>query len=253
MNKPIIVFDVETTGTDVCRDRIVELYACKILPPAKEVKEELHLFFNPGFPMSEEVIAVHGITDEQVANCPAFADKANAVFSFFDGCMLAGHNITKFDVLILAEEFNRAGYAWDVKFADILDTYAIEKAMHSHSLIASYKRYYGVDYDTVYGKAHGAKADTLANVDVMLAQLNELGIAFEDAELPKYQAVGGDNSNKVDLAGMLIRNDNGEVCYNFGKHKGQPVLQQRGYANWMLCENFHSSTKAVLRKLLGLS
>lgn len=246
--KDIVFFDLETTGLNTVTDRIVELYAKRLSPDGSE--RELHQFFNPGFPMPAEAEAVHHISNAMLADKPAFADKAKEVFDFFSDCYACGHNALNYDCVMLSEELSRSGFIWPADKKLILDTYKVEKTLRSHSLIATYKRYFGVDYSETIGQAHGAKADVLATIEVFKKQIDECKIDLgteESAE--QYRQVGKPDDNVVDLAGNLIL-INDVICFNFGKNKGQPVADNPSYAMWMLRSDFAASTKAIIRQIL---
>lgn len=246
--KDIVFFDLETTGLNTVTDRIVELYAKRISPDGSE--RELHQFFNPGMPMPAEAEAVHHISDTMLADKPAFADKAKEVFDFFSDCYICGHNVLGYDCVMLSEELSRSGFIWPADKKLILDTYKVEKKLRSHSLIATYKRYFGVDYSETIGQAHGAKADVLATIEVFKKQLEECQIDLvTDEAAEQYRQVGKPDDNVVDIAGNLVL-INGEICFNFGKNKGQPVKLCRDYAMWMLGQSFASSTKAIIKQII---
>lgn len=246
--KDIVFFDLETTGLDTTTDRIVELYAIRLSHSG--AKRDLHYFFNPGMPMPAEAEAVHHISDDMLADKPVFSDKAQEVFEFFSNCYVCGHNVLGYDCVMLSEELSRAGFAWPASNKQILDTYKVERVLRSHSLIATYKRYFGVDYSETIGQAHGAKADVLATIEVFKKQVEEckLSIDADDFE-EQYRQVGKPNDDIVDIAGNLVLID-GKICFNFGKNKGRPVADCRAYAAWVLGQSFASSTKAIIRQII---
>lgn len=249
--KPIVFFDLETTGTDVVKDRIIEIYLCKMNIDGNIV-DELYTYINPERFIPKEATDVHHITNEMVKDAPTFATKGQEILKFVEGCYICGHNSNKFDVVMLSEEFTRVGLRWSFSFSDLLDTYMVERAIESHSLVETYKRYYGKDYSETIGDAHGAKADTLAVVDVFKAQLARLNLqeALSAENLEKFRQTGKPNENQVDLAGYLTKAPDGTILYNFGKNKGQAVKADIGYANWMLGQSFPLNTKQWLRYIL---
>lgn len=249
--KQIVFFDTETTGLSITKDKIVELYMAKFdFSTAERKVAELHLFLNPGFPMPPEAEAVHHISDVFLADKPKFRDVADSILQFVSGCLLCGHNSNKYDVLLLVEEFANAGIDWRPANEQLLDTLAAERAICAHNLIATYKRYYGHDYSGDFGEAHGAKADTLATEKVFVKQILELGTTFDNDGFERHRTAGK-CVDTIDIAGMLRRDNNGVICYTFGKNAGKPVLHDRNYARWMLANDFSADTKTCLRLILN--
>lgn len=244
MDKPIVFFDLETTGVSITSDHIVELYAAKWQNGT--VIGELHMFFNPGIPMPIDAYNVHHIGDEFLADKPFFADKANEIAEFFGDNYVCGHNVKKFDVPMLSEHLHHCGIAWPTDTANILDTYAVERVLTSHSLIETYKRYFGADYQDIIGEAHGAKADTLATMGVFDSQCKVLNI--KDAA--DFYEAGKPDKRQADLTGSLVYDDSGDICWNFGKHIGRKVKDTPDYANWVLSSSFSSITKMMVQKAL---
>lgn len=247
--RPVVFFDTETTGLDVFTDKIVELYMRKVNPETMEVLGEIHQFLNPGRPIPVEAMNVHHITNEQVKDCPSFRDIAQEVVDFIKDCYICGHNSNKYDVLLLSEEIGRARVPFKFDKSLLLDTYQVEKALMPHTLIATYKRYFGKDYAETIGDAHGAKADTLATIAVFGKQLER--ITIDDNACDAFRAAGNPNDNEIDLAGNLVKNADGVPCYNFGKNKGKPVKSEVGYAMWMLQSSFPTDTKLCLQQILN--
>jgi DNA polymerase-3 subunit epsilon len=248
--KPVVFFDTETTGLDVYTERIVELYMRKVDVQTGNVLGEYHQFFNPGRPIPQEAVNVHHITDEDVKDCPRFAEKAQEVADFIKDCYICGHNSNKYDVLLLSEELGRARVAFKFDKSLLLDTYQVERQLMSHSLIATYKRYKGKDYSETIGDAHGAKADTLATIEVFNEQMSRIEHTEEQIG-EQFRKAGNPNDNEIDLAGNLVKNADGVPCYNFGKNKGRPVKSDTGYAMWMLQSNFPTDTKLCLQQILS--
>jgi DNA polymerase-3 subunit epsilon len=267
LSKPIVFFDLETTGIDVVKDSIIELAMIKVKTvqtlmdifmhrdnQSKDIEnlESLHKFCNPGKPIPPEVIAIHGITDERVAQCPKFAEIAPQEKALVDGCYLCGFNSDRFDTIMLVEEMNRANVPLVIDKSMLLDAYKVEKQLCSRTLIATYKRYYEQDYGSVIGSAHGAKADTIATIAVFAAQFHKLANDANDLDIcENYRLSGKPNDKQIDLAGFLAYNDNHEACFTFGKYKGQTVKQNWSYASWMLSSSFPTETKQVIRDILN--
>lgn len=247
LKKPIIFFDLETTGTNIMHDRIVELSYVKIYPNGDEEEKTRRL--NPEMPIPAEATAIHHITDDDVKDAPTFKQVAKDLLRIFEGCDIAGFNSNKFDVPVLMEEFLRAGLKFDVSKRRFVDVQTIFHKMEQRTLVAAYKYYCGKDLDN----AHSAMADTRATYEVLKAQLDmypetaEFGNDIE--KLAKFSA----QNRNIDLAGRIIRNEAGEAVFNFGKYRGQKVedvlKKDTGYYSWMLQGDFTQNTKDVLTQL----
>lgn len=260
MSEPIInFFDVETTGLNTTTDQIVELYIAKT--KGLKIIDELHLFIKPTCPMTPAAEAVHHISIDSLADKPVFAEVAKQIYDFLGfqangrtSEYFAGHNVVKFDIIMLAEQFAKASMPILISQCQIIDTCAIERGLFPHTLIAAYKRYYGKDYSETIGDAHGAKADTLATIDVAKAQtakvLHELPILDTPESIDTLRHAGRTNDNFADLLGLLIVDADGKLRFNFGKCNGQLVTENLGYAKWMLTQQFPSDTKALLMMYL---
>jgi DNA polymerase-3 subunit epsilon len=243
LTRPIVFFDLETTGTNIGRDRIVEISMIKVFPDEHE--EELTCRINPEMHIPEESTAIHHISDEDVANEPTFKQKAQELFAFLEGCDIAGFNSNKFDVPLLAEEFSRAGLKFDIVNRKFIDVQNIFHAMEPRTLVAAYKFYCAKDLEA----AHSANADTRATYEVLRSQLDKYDTLKNDVD---YLASFSLTKN-IDLAGRVSRNDNGEPVFNFGKYKGQTVesvfKKDVGYYNWIMQGDFPQNTKDVLTQL----
>lgn len=245
IQRPIIFFDLETTGTSITNDRIVEISMLKLVPGEKEPRERT-MRLNPEMPIPAEATAVHHITDADVADKPTFRDIAEKLKMTFDGCDIGGFNSNKFDLPLLTEEFHRAGIDFDLSDARLIDVQTIFHKKEQRTLVAAYKFYCNADLDA----AHSANADTRATYEVLLAQLDR----YHD--LPKDVAALSDYSSQtrnVDLMGRIVRNEKGEEVFNFGKHKGRTVesvlLQEPSYYRWMMDGDFPYNTKLELTKI----
>lgn len=238
-------FDIEATGLDTSRDRIVELSYIKVSPDGSEEAQTMR--FNPTIPISAEATAVNGITDEDVAQCPTFAEKAAELARVFSGCDIAGYNSNHFDVPMLVEEFIRAGVEFDVSACNLVDVQGIYHKMEKRTLAAAYQFYCHKDLEN----AHTAMADTRATLEVLRAQLDHYGdqIPHSIEGLAEFSRF---NKN-VDLAGRIIYDDKGTPVFNFGKHRGRPVewvvKNEPGFISWMLQADFPQNTKQALTRL----
>ena len=248
---PIVFFDLETTGMNIAKDRIVEISVLKVYPNGKEEQRTLRV--NPEMPIPEEASAVHGIYDEDVKNCPTFKNIAKELAHYIEGCDLGGYNSNRFDIPLLAEEFLRVEVDFDMRKRKFVDVQTIFHKMEQRTLSAAYRFY----CDKNLEDAHTASADTLATYEVLKAQLDRYGDQLQNdiAFLSKFST----QNNNVDFAGFLVYNDKGEEVFNFGKNKGVPVTkvlkEQPGYFSWMLNSEFPLYTKKILTeiKLRGAS
>lgn len=245
LKRPLLFFDIEATGLDTSRDRIVELSYIKVSPDGSEEAQTMR--FNPTISISAEATAVNGITDEDVAQCPTFADKAAELARVFSGCDIAGYNSNHFDVPMLVEEFIRAGVEFDVSACNLVDVQGIYHKMEKRTLAAAYQFYCHKDLEN----AHTAMADTRATLEVLRAQLDHYGdqIPHSIEGLAEFSRF---NKN-VDLAGRIIYDDKGTPVFNFGKHRGRPVewvvKNEPGFISWMLQADFPQNTKQALTRL----
>lgn len=241
LKRPLIFFDLETTGVDPSRDRIVEMSFIKVLENGdKEVKTRR---INPSMPIPAESTAVHGITDEDVKDEPLFAQVAKSLKSWIEGCDFAGYNSNRFDVPVLVEEFLRAGIEIDLSDIKLVDVQNIFHKKEQRTLVAAYKFYCGGDLEN----AHSAEADIEATYEVLLAQLERYDDLQGDVEfLSDYTRM----NNNVDLAGRIVLNDNGVAVFNFGKHKGVAVedvfRREPSYYDWIMRGDFTLNTKQVV-------
>jgi len=242
LKRPLVFFDLETTGTDIARDRIVQIAVLKVHPDGEE--EMKTRLINPGMPIPPSATAIHHITNEAVAGHPKFMDIARALAEFFHGADIAGFNTNRFDIPILVEEFGRCSIPFPEQDAKLVDVQVIYHRKEERTLAAAYKFYCGKNLEG----AHDAGADVRATLEVFKQQLekyDDIGSTLE--ELHRYS-----NSDAiVDYARKLTRNEKGEIVYAFGKNRGKKVLDDPGYAEWMLEGDFPESTKSVLRRLLS--
>jgi DNA polymerase-3 subunit epsilon len=241
---PLCVFDLETTGTQVTKDRIVQIAIIKLHPSG--LKEEYNQLINPQVSIPDEIVAIHGISNEMVINCPSFRDKAEEIAAFIGDSDLAGYNSNKFDIPVLAEEFLRAEYNFDIANRRFIDVQNIFHEMEQRTLAAAYQFY----CDKKIENAHDAMCDTRATLDVFLAQMDRYSQLKNDVTfLSEFSRAG--EFELVDLAGRLAKNKKGEVIYNFGKHNGKTIAEvmkiEPGYYGWMLDADFPLYTKKCLK------
>lgn len=241
LKKPLVFFDLETTGVNVTHDRIIEISYIKVYPNGKEEEKTLRL--NPEMPIPAEATAIHHITDDDVRDKPTFKDVAKDLDKVFEGCDIAGFNSNKFDIPLLVEEFLRAGINFDVSKRKFIDIQTIFHKMEQRTLVAAYKFYCGKNLE----EAHSANADTRATYEVLKAQLDRYGNLENDVDfLSKFSS----QNRNVDLAGRIILNADDKEIFNFGKYKGQLVSEvlrrDPGYFSWILQGDFPQNTKNVL-------
>ena len=241
---PLVFFDLETTGVNICKDRIVEISYLKISPNGKEEGKTRRI--NPENPIPLEATAIHGITDEDVKDCPTFKEIAKSLASQIEGCDLAGFNSNRFDIPLLAEEFLRANVNIDLSKRKFIDVQTIFHKMEQRTLQAAYKFYCDKELDD----AHSAEADTKATYEVLKAQLDRYPDLKNDMKfLSEYSSF----TNNVDFAGRMIYNDKGEEMINFGKYKGRLVTEvlqlDPSYYAWIIGGDFPLNTKQKLTEI----
>ncbi len=244
LTRPIIFFDLETTGTSVTSDRIVEISLIKLFPDGHT--EEKTRRINPERHIPEASTAVHHITDDDVKGEPTFRQIAKSLHDLFEDCDIAGFNSNKFDVPLLIEEFGRAGLSFDVSSRNFIDVQGIFHKMEQRTLVAAYRFYCGKELND----AHSAFADTRATYEVLLSQLERYPELKNDVKSLSEFSSGGRN---VDLAGRMVYDDNKEPIFNFGKNKGRKVKDvvrhEPGFIQWILQGDFPKETKDQLRRL----
>ncbi len=241
LTKPICFFDLETTGISITSDRIVEIAILKVHPNGKE--ERKTWLVNPGMPIPKEVTAIHGISDEDVADKPTFKALAKEIYNMIKDSDLGGFNSNRFDIPLLAEEMLRADVDFDMKNRQSVDVQTIFHKMEQRTLSAAYKFYCGKSLED----AHSAAADTHATYEVLKSQLER----YEDLENDtKFLAEFSSRKKFADFAGFLAYDKEGEECFAFGKHKGKRVTEilekEPGYFGWLLNADFPLYTKKVL-------
>lgn len=244
LQRPIIFFDLETTGTNITHDRIVEISLLKVWPDGTELERTRRV--NPGMPIPAEATAVHHITDEDVKNEPSFSQLAKSLAEIFTDCDIAGFNSNRFDVPLLLEEFHRAGISLNISGIRFVDVQTIFHKKEQRTLSAAYKFYCGKDLDD----AHSASADTRATYEVLKSQLDRYPDLTNDIKsLAEYSS----HSHTVDFAGRLIYDDKNVEIINFGKYKGkvaEKVLRDDpGYYSWIMQGDFPQNTKDAFTRI----
>lgn len=244
LSKPLCFFDLETTGIKVATDRIVEISILKVFPNGN--KESLTLRVNPEMPIPAETTAIHGISDEMVANEPTFKELATRIYGMIKDSDLAGFNSNRFDIPLLAEELLRAEIDFDLKKAMAVDVQTIFHKMEKRTLEAAYMFY----CDKTLVDAHSAEADTVATYEVLKAQLGR----YEELENDvTFLSQFSKHKDFADFAGYISYNKKREEVFSFGKHKGKRVVDvlqnEPGYFGWLLNADFPRYTKRVLTRI----
>ena len=245
LKRPIIFFDLETTGVDTSKDRIVEISMVKVMPDGEEIIKTRRI--NPEMPIPPEATEVHRITDEDVKDCPTFRQIAKSLYQFMEGCDFGGFNSNRFDLPMLVEEFLRVGVDVDFKNRKFVDVQNIFHKMEERTLVAAYRFYCNKDLT----EAHSAEADTLATYEVLKAQLDRYDILENSIEsLAKFST----RVETADYAGRIAYNDKGEEIFTFGKYKGIPVREvfekiDPSYYSWLMNGDFPAYTKKVFTEI----
>jgi DNA polymerase-3 subunit epsilon len=243
LKNPLVFFDLETTGTNVATDRIVEISYLKVMPNGEERSKTYRV--NPEMHIPESASAVHGIKDEDDADCPTFREIGKLIAEELKGCDLAGYNSNRFDIPLLAEEFLRADINLDLSKRKFIDVMVIYQKMEQRTLSAAYKFYCNKDLEN----AHSADADTRATYEVLKAQLDYYPQLENDVEALSKMV----HNKNADFAGRIVFNEKGEEVFNFGKYKGQLVAEvlrrDTGYYGWIMNSDFTLNTKQVLTNI----
>ena len=244
LTKPICFFDLETTGTNVAKDRIVEISILKVYPNGN--KESKTWLVNPEMEIPADVVAVHGISDDKVANEPTFKMLSKEIYAMIRDSDLGGFNSDRFDIPLLAEEMLRAEVDFDMKHMVSVDVQTIFHKMEKRTLGAAYKFYCDKNLDD----AHSAEADTMATYEVLLAQLDRYPELENNVKkLSEFTT----RKQALDFAGFIAKDKKGEPIFSFGKHKGKKVAEvlekEPGYYGWIMNADFPLYTKKVLTKL----
>ncbi len=241
MKRPLVVFDIESTGLSPRKDRIIELAAVKVFPDGRE--EKRCWLVNPTVHIPEETTSIHGISDEDVKECPTFADYAKEIFEFFRDCDLSGFNIDRFDVSCLEEEFARVGYNFGAALRKHVDVMRLYHRKERRDLSAAVEFYCHRSHDG----AHGAEADAVATLDVLKAQLEHYADLPKSVDEMDEFLVPHDPLN-ADRNGMFRWRD-GEWCINFGKKNGESLkrimLEEPNFLKWMVKGDFDTDARMI--------
>ena len=245
LKRPMVFFDLETTGTNISSDRIVEISMVKVMPNGEEIVKTRRI--NPEMPIPAEATAVHHITDEDVRNEPTFKQLAKSLREFIQGCDFCGFNSNRFDLPLLAEEFLRAGVDVDLfKKAQYIDVQNIFHKKEERTLVAAYRFYCGKELEA----AHSAAADTMATYEVLCSQLDRYDDLENSVEsLSEFSSRG----RTADFAGRIGYNDKGEEVFNFGKYRDQSVeaifRKEPSYYDWIMNGDFPAYTKKIFTEI----
>jgi DNA polymerase-3 subunit epsilon len=245
LKRPLLFLDLETTGLNVATDRIVEICVLKLHPDgSREVRTRR---INPNIPISPQAQAIHGISNEDVADEPTFKKVAKSLAQWMEGCDVAGYNSIKFDVPMLAEEFLRAGVDFNFRKRKLIDVQNIFHKMEQRTLKAAYRFYCDKDLEN----AHSAEADTVATMEVLECQLDKYpdDLKNDIAFLSEFST----KTQTLDYAGRIVLDENEQPVFNFGKHKGRHVkevlLTEPSYYDWMMKGDFTLDTKQILTEI----
>lgn len=245
LSRPFVMLDLETTGLDISKDRIIEIALIKIEQTGEQT--EYYKRMNPTIPISKESSEITGIYDEMVVNEPTFAQLADEIAAFIGDADLGGYNSNKFDIPVLAEEFLRIQHPFKINERRFVDVQNIFHKMEQRTLAAAYQFYCNEEMEN----AHNAMYDTRVTLDVFKAQLERYEkLSSNISELADFSRQG--NLEWADFAGRLVKTKDGQVAYNFGKQKGRTVAEvaetEPGYFGWMMDADFPLFTKQVLRE-----
>lgn len=257
LERPLCFLDLEATGLHIIRDRIVQIGIIKF-NPGEDEPEELDMLINPGIPISQEAYEVHGISAQDVASAPTFAQAASKINAFIEGADIAGYNSHRFDLPMLMEEMHRAGYEFDVDNRRLIDVQTIFHKMEPRTLAAAHRFYVGSEMEG----AHDALADVIATAAVLEGQLEMYeGRNYEDSEGNIVEnAVRNDiqalhdftnDSKIIDVTRRIVYDGNGKMVFNFGKYKGQEVgkviWEDKQYYQWILDKEFSVQVKRIIK------
>ncbi len=242
--KPIVFFDLETTGIRIATDKIVEISILKVFPNGN--KESKTWLVNPEIEIPAEATEIHGITNEKVVTEPTFKELAPEINAMIEGCDLAGFNSNRFDIPLLAEELMRAGFDFTMNDRKAIDVQVIFHKKEQRTLSAGYQFYCGKELEG----AHGAEADTNATYEILLAQLEKYDDIENSVEtLSEFSTHG----KRADFAGFILMNDEEEEIFSFGKYKGRTVAEvlkeNPGYYAWIQNADFPLYTKKILKEI----
>lgn len=245
LEKPIVFFDLEATGLNISKDRIVEIGMIKLFPTGE--RQTYVKKINPTIPIPLDVSEIHGIYDVDVINAPTFKDIGQELIEFIDNSDLAGYNSNRFDIPLLLEEFYRAGFNIEMENRKTVDVQNIFHKMEQRTLQAAYKFYCNKELEN----AHSAEADILATVEVLEAQLKKYPEIEKNINyLDDFSKIG---NKTLDFAQRIALDENNTPIINFGKHKGKPVIdvfkKEPGYYSWIMNADFSFETKKHFTKI----
>lgn len=242
LERPLICFDLETTGLSVSKDRIISISIIKIFPDGST--ESKSKFVNPEMPIPIEASNIHGITDDAVKESPTFKNICKGLFEFIKGCDLLSYNGDNYDIPLLAEEFARFGIEFPERDVNSVDSCTVFKKKHPRNLTEALKFYCDEDLEG----AHNSDNDTLATYKVFQAQM----LKYDDFEGKSIKEMSDfcKTENRADLAGKLIIDDDGDYVYNIGKNRGQKVKKDPSFCQWMLNQDFPMTTKTTIVRIL---
>ncbi|MBK7130440.1 MAG: 3'-5' exonuclease [Crocinitomicaceae bacterium] len=245
LTKPLAFFDLETTGLNISKDRIIEIAILKVHPDQTEERYVKRV--NPGMAIPADSTEIHGITDADVKDAPQFSQIAEEIKTFIGQADLAGYNSNKFDIPFLLEEFLRIGIELEMEDRKFIDVQTIFHKMEQRTLSAAYKFYCHQEMQN----AHSAEADIVATFEILKAQLEKYGDIKNDI-LFLSEFTQTDKNRKIDFVGRLALNDKKEIMYNFGKHAGKTIREvyqlEPGYHRWILDNEFPLYTKSIVKK-----
>ena len=245
LRRPIAFFDLETTGINTVKDKIIEIAILRVDVDGSEKWYEQRI--NPEIPIPAQASEIHGIYDNDVKDCPNFRSEANKIKQFLDGCDIGGFNSNRFDLPLLMQEFANAEIEFMIDKRHLVDVQRIFHKMEQRNLTAALRFYCQEDLPD----AHSAKADTQATYDVFKAQLKKYSDTMP-SKMAEIHEFCNDNGF-YDLSGRMIKDKNGDIRFNFGKHKGTLVLdvlkKEPQYYGWMMKSDFPIDTKNKLSAL----
>ena len=239
MERPLIALDLETSGVDIAKDRIVEIGLIKIYPDSTQ-KEKV-ILINPGVLIPEEASNVHGITNHDVKDAPEFKKIAQSLYKSLQGCDILGYNHIKFDIPLLIEEFLRCGIYWSLEGVNVLDAYQIDQLINPRTLSGVYSRMMGEEMEG----AHAALYDVRATIEIFNKQKDHLGTS--NKEISDSLSSG---RRPYRFCREFYEDDKGVLRFNMGKHRDKPISYDPRYLEWMLTADFSLHTKNIIKKLL---
>ena len=242
LSRPLVFFDLETTGVNVTNDRIVEIALLKVFPD--KTKEEKHLLVNPEMEIPKETVEIHGISNEDVKNAPTFKEVSKEILDFLGDSDLAGYNSNKFDIPLLVKEFERINVEFEYQNRKFVDVQVIYHKNEPRDLSAAYQFYCKKKLEN----AHSAIHDTKATYEILCSQIEKYDNLQNDVS---FLSAYSTNKGAVDLGGRLGKTSEGQFIFRFGKHKGKQLTEifekEPQYYNWMMKNDFHPDTKKVLK------